>query len=89
MATTYLQEVDDGDSHVGDALMLVTSMAGPLGSGAGRTGRGHHMSWRRQWWAPLGGNVGRTGRVHHLSWRRRWWAPEPPSRIWAPSVAQK
>jgi hypothetical protein len=32
---------------------LETSMVGPLGGASGRSGSGHHRSWRRQWWAPL------------------------------------
>jgi hypothetical protein len=29
-------------------------MAGPLGGVAGRSGNGHHRSWRRRRWAPWG-----------------------------------
>jgi hypothetical protein len=31
-----------------------TSMAGPLGGAADRSGSDHHRSWRRRWWAPWG-----------------------------------
>jgi hypothetical protein len=51
-----------------------TLMAGPLGGAAGRSGSGHHRSWRHGWRAP-GGAAGGFGSSHHPSWRRRWRAP--------------
>jgi hypothetical protein len=44
---------------------------GPPGGAGGRSGSGHHRSWRRRWRAP-GGASGRSDSGHHRSWRRGW-----------------
>jgi hypothetical protein len=58
-ATTDVKDVDGGppggccrDFQQRPPPMLKTSMAGPLRGDGGRSGSGHHRSWRRRWRAP-------------------------------------